>query len=179
MKQLSDVLELEDLKAYNDAYYSYRKLEFENNNDFNYWKHYFFFLWQMLEGVEGAFTVSIDLKKTLLKELNKGEGLYAHIPEFNFLAGYAISIMPSIFGSCEVYEKKSIQLLEKACDLEPGNSIYKMILLGAQWDFGGQEDRFNEVCSKSKQVISKRFSGSGLINKYFRTTLNRYQETLT
>ena len=62
--------------------------------------------------------------------------------------------------------------------LEPNNSIYKMTLLGAQWDFGGQEGSYNEVCVKSKQEILKKYNGKGLINRYFYRTLNRYEEVL-
>ena len=176
--KLKEILELEENQEYNAAYYAYQELLYENDKDFESWKHYFFFLWYMLDVVEGQFTVDINLKNTLVVELKKGQKLYDDIPEFNFIAGYAISIVPYEFGNCTKYEMKAIELLEKASSLESENPIYKMILLGAQWDFGGQENCYNEVCAKTKQIIFQTYNGKGLINKYFHTILNRYEEVL-
>jgi hypothetical protein len=177
--KLEDILELEEKQEYNKAYYIYSPLLNKNSTDFELWKHYFFFLWYMVEVVKGQFTVDIDLHKTLATELKKGQELFKNIPEFNFITGYSISIMPYIFGNCNAYEKKAIELLEKASNLEPNNPIYKMTLLGAQWDFGGQKQSYNEVCLRSKQIIAQKYSGKGLINSYFFTILNRYEAVLT
>ncbi|WP_452600320.1 hypothetical protein [Pontimicrobium sp. MEBiC01747] len=176
--KLEDILELEEKQLYNEAYHSYNILLNEKKQDFKLWKHYYFFLWYMLDVVDGQFTIDINLRRTLVIEFKKGLKLFKNIPEFNFITGYTISIMPYIFGNCNKYEKKGIQLLEKANHLEPNNSIYKMTLLGAQWDFGGQERSYNEVCIKSKQEILKKYKGKGLIDSYFSRTLNRYEEVL-
>lgn len=177
--KLTDILELEDNQDYNKAYYLYSILLTKNDTNFELWKHYFFFLWRMLDDAKDQFTVDIELRKTLMIELKRGFKLYKNSPEFNFITGYIISIMPYIFGNCDIYEKKAIKLLEKASNLKPNNPIYKMIFLGAQWDFGGQEQSYNNVCLKSKQIITHKYSGKGLINNYFSTILNRYEAVLT
>jgi len=176
--ELKDILDLEEKQLYNEAYYCYNMLLNESNQDFKLWKHHFFFLWYMLDVVDGQFTVDIDLRETLVIEFKKGLKQFKNVSEFNFITGYTISIMPYIFGNCNKYERTAIQLLERANLLEPNNSIYKMTLLGAQWDFGGQEGSYNEVCVKSKQEILKKYKGKGLINRYFHRTLNRYEEVL-
>ena len=176
--KLEELLKLEDKQDYNKAYYLYLTLLKKNTINFELWKHYFFFLWYMQDTVKGQFTVSIDISKALAIELQRGEKLFKDNSEFNFITGYTISIMPYLFGNCNVYEKKAIKLLEKASHLEPNNPIYKMILLGAQWDFGGQEKSYNEVCLKSKQIVAQKYNGKGLINNYFSTILNRYEAVL-
>ncbi len=176
--KLEDILELEDNQDYNKAYHFYSTLLTKNDTDFELWKHYFFFLWRMLDAVKGQFTVDVELRKTLIIELKRGLKLFKNYPEFNFITGYTISIMPYIFGNCNTYEKIAIKLLEKASNLKPKNPIYKMIFLGAQWDFGGQEQSYNEVWLKSKPIIARKYNGKGLINRYFSTILNRYEEVL-
>ncbi len=69
---LEQIFELETAKKYNEAYSEYQKLISENKANFETWKYYFFFLWSMLEDVNGLFKKDIDLRTELESELKIG-----------------------------------------------------------------------------------------------------------
>ncbi|GGG60739.1 hypothetical protein GCM10010976_34320 [Bizionia arctica] len=64
-QNLKQIFELETAEKYNEAYSEYQKLISENNAEFETWKHYFFFLWSMIEDVNGLFKKDIDLRSEL------------------------------------------------------------------------------------------------------------------
>ena len=86
-EKLEQTFELESAEKYNEAYSEYRNLISENNADFETWKYYFFFLWSMLEDVNGLFKKDIDLRTELESELKNGLKKYSELAEFNFIAG--------------------------------------------------------------------------------------------
>ena len=48
----------------------------------------------------------------------------SELAEFNFLAGYAVSIFPYEFGDFEDLERQGAEMLLKATEIEPENIIY-------------------------------------------------------
>ena len=171
-EKLNKIFELESEEKYNEAFIDYQKLISENPEDFKTWKFYYFFLWSMLEVSNKQFTKKIDLNKELEKQLNIGLRKFSNLPEFNFIAGYTISIFPYQFGEYEDLEKKSIEMLKLATKSEPENLIYKMAFLGSQTgDLNYKE--YVEISKKAQTSIKSEYQGKGLLNQYFSQVLKR------
>jgi len=172
-ENLKEIFELESVEKYNEAYSLYQKLISENNSDFEIWKYYFFFLWSMLEDVNGLFTKEIDINTELETELKNGLNKYSKLAEFNFIVGYTISIFPYEFGDYEELDKKSREMLKKASELEPNNAIYRMIYLGSQEYNKKRQFNYEKACTESQSRVKTEYNGKGLLNDYFKQVLNR------
>mgnify|MGYP001109148559 CR=1 FL=1 len=172
-KSLKEIFELESTERYNEAYSLYQKNISDNNPDFETWKHYFFFLWSMLEDVNGQFTAGIDLRKELEIELNNGLNRYSEVADFNFIAGYVISIFPYEYGDYEELEIKGKAMLKKASESEPSNPIYRMAYLGSQELNDRGQGSYEKACAESRHILRADFSGKGLLNEYFNQVFNR------
>jgi hypothetical protein len=172
-RNFEQIFELESAAKYNDAYSKYQKLISENNADFETWKYYFFFLWSMLEDVNGVFTEKIDVNSELANELKSGLKKYSELAEFNFVAGYTISIFPYEFGDYNELKKKGREMLKRTCELEPKNPIYKMVYLGSQQLNKFEQAKYEQVCATSQLKVVSEFKGKGLFNEYFGQILNR------
>jgi hypothetical protein len=170
---LKDIFELESNEKYNEAYSLYHKLFSENETDFEMWKYYFFFLWSMIEDVNGQFTKVADLRTELETELKNGLKKYSDLAEFNFIAGYAISIFPYEFGDYEKLEKEGNEMLKKASEMEPNNPIYKMVYLGSKDLNNKEQSLYEKACVESKLILKAKHSGKGLLNEYFNQVFNR------
>ncbi|MFC5624991.1 hypothetical protein [Algoriphagus winogradskyi] len=172
-ENLEQIFELESAEKYNEAYHLYKKQISEINSDFQTWKYYFFFLWSMLEDVNGMFTEEIDLRTELEKELKNGMEKYAELADFNFIAGYAISIFPYEFGDYVDMEMKGNEMIEKAYKAEPANPIYEMVYLGSSIKDNNDQTLYKKACAKSQLLLKKEFTGKGLLNEYFNQVFNR------
>ncbi len=172
-KILYEIFELESAEKYNQAFSEYQKLISENKADFETWKFYFFFLWSMLEDVNGKFTKDIDLRTELETELNSGLKKYSDLAEFNFITGYAVSIFPYEFGDYEELDKKGREMLKKASELEPNNPIYKMVYLGSQEPTEINQTEYQNACEESESKVREIYNGNGLLNEYFKQVLVR------
>jgi hypothetical protein len=172
-QNLKQIFELESAEKYNEAYSGYRKLISENNTDFETWKYYFFFLWSMIEDVNGHFEKDIDLRTELESELKSGLKKYSKLAEFNFIAGYAISIFPYEFGDYENLEIKGKEMLKKAFELEQSNPIYKMVYFGSKSLNEEQQSLYKKACAESKLILKTKHSGKGLLNEYYNQVFNR------
>jgi hypothetical protein len=172
-QNLEQIFELESAEKYNEAYSLYRKLISENNEDFEMWKNYFFFLWSMLEDVNGVFRKDIDLRTELESELKSGLNKYSELAKFNFIAGYAVSIFPYEFGDYEELDTKGKEMLKKAYEMEPNNPIYVMAYLGSQSLNEKGQRLYEKACEESKPILITNYSGKGLVNEYFSQVFNR------
>ena len=172
-QNLEQIFELESAEKYNEAYSEYRNLISENNADFETWKYYFFFLWSMIEDVDGLFKKDIDLRTELESELKIGLKKYSDLAEFNFIAGYAISIFPYEFGDYEELEIKGKEMLKKAFELEQSNPIYEMVYLGSKSLNKKEQSLYKKACVKSKLILKTKHSGKGLLNEYYNQVFNR------
>lgn len=172
-RNLEKIFELESAEKYNEAYSLYQKLIAENNTEFETWKYYFFFLWSMLEDVNGQFTIVTDLQTKLKSELNNGLDNYSDLADFNFIAGYVVSIFPYEFGDYEKWESKGNNMLRKASEMEPSNPIYKMAYLGSQVLNEKDQIFYEKACAESKEILKTKYNGKGLMNEYFNQVFNR------
>jgi hypothetical protein len=172
-QNLEQIFELESAEKYNEAYSLYQKLIAENNTDFKTWKYYFFFLWTMIEDVNGVFRKDVDLRNELESELKNGLNKYSELAEFNFIAGYAVCIFPYEFGDYEELDSKGREMLKKASEMEPTNPIYKMAYLGSQVLNKKEQSLYEKACAESKSVLKTNYSGKGFLNEYFNQVFNR------
>jgi len=170
MKQkLEKIFILESEEKYNEAFSSYKSLLKLNRLNFEIWKHYFFFLWSMIEDV-GNFTIIEDnkLKVELNKELQFGLRNFKNIAEFNFITGYTIHIFPYEFGDYEEFEELGRKLLIKAFELDNQNHLYEMVLLGSiEKPTELQKSKYENLKPKVRKLILKQNKGKGLLNEYY------------
>ncbi|MEJ5092779.1 hypothetical protein GEO21_22315 [Sphingobacterium faecium] len=106
-RTLNEIFILESDQKFDEAFSLYKILLKSEPLNFEYWKHYFFFLWSMLEDGIGIFSVlkNEELHKELQKELQYGLDNFKNIAEFNLIAGYTISIFPYEFGDYDELKK--------------------------------------------------------------------------
>ncbi len=167
IEKLDYIFELESTKKYNEAYDLYQKRILKNNIEFNIWKYYFFFLWSMIEDFNGIFTKEINLQTELESQLKNGLNKFSKLAEFNFIAGYAVCIFPSKFGDSEKMDIKGKEMLKKAYEMKPTNSIYKMTYLGSHVLNEIGQDLYEKAYSESEQTLKTNYNGKGLLNEYF------------
>ncbi|MDM1542990.1 hypothetical protein HX075_07470 [Empedobacter sp. 189-2] len=167
---LENIFKLESEEKYNEAYYQYKSLLKTSPLNFDIWKYYYFFLWSMIEDVNGVFTIfkGEDLRNELKNELDYGLKNFEKIAEFNFLAGYTTSIFPYEYGDYEEMENFGKQLLSKASELESNNVLFKMVFLGSLENPNAeQKNEYNNLKSKVRIEILEKHYGNGLLNEYF------------
>jgi hypothetical protein len=174
IEQLFDIFDLEDSERYEEAFDSYRKIYSRNSSNYEIWKHYYFLLWDLIEDGSSDFQTRINLRQLLSDMLKDGQEKFNELADFNFIAGYTISIFPYEYGDYEDLEKIGIQMLNKATKLEPDNVIYKMCYLGSVSNLDSKADM--EIVDKAAPLVLKTFEGKGLLNKYFRQVLYRKEK---
>ena len=168
---LKEIFILESDQKFDEAFSLYKTLLKSEPLNFEYWKHYFFFLWSMLEDGIGIFSVlkNEELHKELKKELQYGLDNFENIDEFNLIAGYTISIFPYEFGDYDELEEIGKNLLKKATEINPQNLIFKMILLGI-YEKPTHKEKFEYEDLKpkvAKLIIDQHSEKKGLLNEYF------------
>jgi hypothetical protein len=172
MKQpLNEIFILESDQKFDEAFSLYKTLLKSEPLNFEYWKHYFFFLWSMLEHGIGIFSVlkNEELHKELKKELQYGLDNFENIAELNLIAGYTISIFPYEFGDYTELEEVGKTLLKKATEINPQNLIFKMILLGSyEKPTHNEKLEYEDLKPKVAKLILDLYSEKkGLLNEYF------------
>ena len=172
-QNLEQIFELESAEKYNEAYSLYQKLISENNADFETWKYYFFFLWTMIEDVNGLFRKDIDLRTELESELKNGLNKYSELADFNFVAGYAVCIFPYEFGDYEELDIKGKEMLKKASEMAPNNPIYKMAYLGSLPLNDKGQSLYEKACAETQPILKTEYNGKGFLNEYFSQVFNR------
>lgn len=101
----------------------------------------------------------------------EGKNSFSDNPDFNFIAGYTVSLLPYEFGDYVELEKEGQQMLLKAIKLEPNNPIYKMVYLGSIPD--GDRQLYRRAVIEAAPKVLDRFGGDGALNKYFKEILYR------
>jgi hypothetical protein len=130
-----------------------------------------FFLWSALEDTPKSFQDRIGLQKLLQEMFEQGKQKYSTNANFNFIAGYTVSIFPYEFGDYEKLEKEGHQMLLKATKLDPDNLIYKMVYLGSGSNYN--PSLYLQTTIQAAPKVMETFIGQGLLNKYFRQVLLR------
>ncbi len=160
------VLELEELEKFEDAFHAYELLDYQNT--FEHWKPFYFFLWYMnVEDVPLGTTKLIEkynLDEKLKKVTNIGFRQFSANSQFKFVAGYTISLFPYYYGDYEEWENKGNELLKAAYEQEPDNIIFELAFNGSSF---GSNEQYNKTKPKASEAIRVEFSGKGLLNSYF------------
>ena len=168
---LQNILTLEDAEQFDEAFDAYEDLYNRNKNDYEVWKHFYFFLWTAIEDAPSSFHDKINLRHLLQVMFDEGKGTFADNADFNFIAGYTVSIFPYEYGDYDDLEKEGKRMLLKAVQLQPENLIYKLVYLGSISNVDRQQYRQAEIDAAPK--VLETFSGHGTLNKYFRQVLYR------
>ncbi|TKK69730.1 hypothetical protein FC093_06465 [Ilyomonas limi] len=130
-QSLQDIFTLEDNERFDEAFDTYSKLYNQNKNDYKVWKHFYFFLWSVIEDAPSSFHDKVNLRHLLQIMFDEGKKTFAGNADFNFIAGYTVSIFPYEYGDYDDLEKEGKQMLFKAVQLQPDNLIYRMVYLGS------------------------------------------------
>ena len=168
--ELINILDLENKKEFESAFNSYENLYLQNKNDFEIWKHFYFFLWIVIENMSNEFVEKISREKKLKEMFNEGKLIFSEKAEFNFIVGYTMSIFPYEFGDYDEFEKLSFQLITKAKNLEPTNPIYKMVYLN---NVDSEKSNYENARKEATSKVLETYKGTGLLNDYFGQVLYR------
>jgi hypothetical protein len=170
-QSLQDIFRLEDSEKFEEAFEAYNALYTSGRSDYEAWKHFYFFLWTAIEDVPSSFHDKINLRHLLRIMFDEGKKNFADNADFNFIAGYTVSIFPYEYGDYDDLEKEGNEMLLKAAQLQPDNLIYKLVYLGSIANVDRQQYRQAEIDAAPK--VLETFSGTGALNKYFRQVLYR------
>lgn len=172
MKQtIQDIFQLEDSEAFDEAFEAYNEIYSKNKGNYEIWKYFYFFLWTAIEDAPSSFNERINLRNLLQVMLDEGKQMFSEKADFNFIAGYTVSIFPYEYGEYDDLEKEAKQMLVKAIKLEPDNIIYKMVYLGS---ISKPDDHvYMQTVNEAAPTVLGTFSGNGALNNYFREVLYR------
>jgi hypothetical protein len=170
-QSLYNIFKLEDNKQFDEAFDAYNNLYNQNKNDYEVWKHFYFFLWTAIEDAPSSFHDKINLRPLMQIMFDEGKKAFADNADFNFIAGYTVSIFPYEYGDYDDLEKEGNEMLLKATQLQPDNLIYRMVYLGSISNVDRQQYRQVEIDAAPK--VLETFSGTGALNRYFRQVLYR------
>lgn len=173
-QSLEDIFKLEDAEMLDEAFAAYDRLYNQGKNAYDVWKHFYFFLWTAIEDAPSSFHDKINLRHLLQEMFVEGKKTFFKKADFNFIAGYTVSIFPHEYGDYEDLEKEGNAMLLKASQLEPENLIYRLVYLGSIPNVDKQQYRQAEIDAATKVV--ETFSGNGTLNKYFRQVLYRLDQ---
>jgi len=168
-KSLQDIFVLEDNKQFDEVFEAYRNLYNRSKNNYDVWKHFYFFLWTAIEDAPSSFHDKINLRPLLQEMFDEGKKAFSDNADFNFIAGYTVSIFPYEYGDYDDLEKEGNEMLFKATKLQPDNLIYKIVYLGGISNFDHQ--KYRQVKIDATQNVLDTFNGTGTLNKYFRQVL--------
>jgi hypothetical protein len=170
-QSLQDIFRLEESEDFDKAFDAYSAHYNKNKNDYDVWKYFYFFLWTAIEDAPSSFHDKINLRHLLQVMFDEGKKAFADNADFNFIAGYTVSIFPYEYGDYDDLEKEGQGMLLKAAQLQPDNLIYKLIYLGSLSNVDREEYRQAEINAAPK--VLETFNGTGALNKYFRQVLYR------
>lgn len=168
---LQNIFEVEGSEKFDEAFDAHTKLYKINKNDYKVWKHFCFFLWAAIEDASNSFQDKINLRHLLQVMFDEGKKNFAEEADFNFIAGYTVSIFPYEYGDYDDMEKEGNKLLSKAVQLQPDNLIYRMVYLGSISSIEPEQYRRAEIEAAPK--VLETFNGRGALNKYFKQVLYR------
>ncbi|MGY2134280.1 hypothetical protein ACW9KT_18755 [Hymenobacter sp. HD11105] len=169
MYSLLDILQLEDQQPLEHAFYAYQELYGQCPDDYQVWRHFYFFLWVAPEEAPVEILERLGVTARLRVLLTEGESRFATQADFHFLAGYTIAVLPYEFGPFAEWEQKGNEMLLQATLLAPENPIYRLAYLGSFPD----SPAYRQAMLEAAPVVVSAFQGKGLLNHYFRHVLYR------
>ena len=171
LQSLQYIFQLEETEQFDKTFEVYNDLYSKDKSQYEVWKHFYFFLWTAIEDAPSSFQERINLRQLLQTMFDEGKQAFSEKADFNFIAGYTISIFPYEYGDYYDLEKEGQQMLHKAKQIDPENPIYRLAYLGSIPNVNRQEYRRAEIDAAPK--VLETFTGNGAIDKYFREILYR------
>jgi len=168
-ESLQDIFQLEDQNQFDKAFENYSDLYAKDNSNYQIWKHFYFFLWTAIEDAPSSFHDKINLRDLLKNLFIEGKQHFADKADFNFIAGYTVSIFPYEYGDYDNLEKEGMEMLHNATKLEPNNIIYELLYQGSLTTT--DNEKYKRLRIDAAPKILETFSGNGTLNKYFRQVL--------
>lgn len=168
---LQDIFKLEHDEKFDEAFEKYHHLYSKNKADYELWKYFYFFLWTAIEDAPSSFQDKINLRYLLQKMFDEGKQNFSDKADFNFIAGYTVSIFPYEYGDYDDLEKEGKEMLRKAVLLQPDNLIYKMVYFGSISN--ADQEKYKQATVDAAPKVLETFSGLGTLNKYFKQVLYR------
>ena len=175
MKQsFQNVFELEEVEKFDAVFKIYSDLYSKSKSEYEVWKHFYFFLWTAIEDAPNEFNERINLRELMQKMFDEGKRNFSDLADFNFIAGYTVSIFPYEYGEYDDLEIEANQMLKKATELEPENIIYKLVYFGSIVNV--DKEQYRKLVVEAAPKVLEIFSGKGTLNKYFRQVLYRIEK---
>lgn len=171
---LNKIIEFEEEDNLPNAFELCSKLYESYPNDYEIWKQFYFLVWLGIEDMDSEFHDKISIRDLLQNLFDDGKKKFSDIADFNFIAGYTVSIFPYEYGDYDSLENEGIKMLKAASEMEPENLIYRMVYLGSSSIKENSE--YNQVIIKAAPVVKETFKDKGALNKYFRQVLYRVKE---
>ncbi|OWP61655.1 hypothetical protein CDA63_18360 [Hymenobacter amundsenii] len=174
MYSLAEILQLEEQQL-EPAFHAYVDLYGQRPDDYQVWRHFYFFLWDTLDQAPVELLERLEVAARLRALLIEGESRFATRADFHFLAGYTIAILPYEFGPFDEWEQKGKDMLRQATILAPVNPIYQLAYLGSLPGSTASvySPAYQQAVVDAAPVVAATFQGSGLLNRYFRQVLSR------
>lgn len=167
----SNIFELEEAEEFDKVFEIYSDLYSKSKSDYEVWKHFYFFLWIAIEDASNEFNRKVNLRQLMQNMFDEGKRNFSELADFNFIAGYTVSIFPYEYGDYDDLEIEANQMLKKATEIEPENLIYKLAYLGSLQTDGNEE--YKKAKNEAAPKVLEVFNGKGMLNKYFRQVLYR------
>jgi hypothetical protein len=188
--ELEIVKDLEDKKEYKTALDRYETLYSTNPLNFGIWQHYFFLTWYLIacEGEEklSEFNAKNNVFNKVLSLSKVSNPTFDEIADYHFIIGYTHCLFPYIFGDYSEIESIGKRHMKTCLELDDENLIYQKLgfdfsnenddfvfskkpLKIMRWIFSTGIDYFrnDKKSERAKPIILKRFSGKGVLNRYF------------
>ena len=125
---LQDIFTLEDAEKFDEAFDAYNDIYNQNKNDYEVWKHFYFFLWTAIEDAPSSFHDKINLRHLMQVMFDEGKKTFADNADFNFIAGSIFwirtSILKSFFGSHEPLRIRKSLEKGNVLDFEKGTNVH-------------------------------------------------------
>ena len=168
-QSLQEIFKLEDAKQFDKVFKEYNDLYSEDKSVYEVWKHFYFFLWTAIEDAPSSFHKKINLRQLLKEMFIKGKQFFADKADFNFIAGYTVTIFPYEYGDYNSLEKEGREMLFKAKKLEPHNIIYELLYQGSLMTTSNE--KYRQLRIKAGPKIMETFSDNSTLSKYFKQVL--------
>lgn len=170
-RRLENILDLEEQEKFEEAFHEYESLDLK---EFDNWKHYYFFLWYLIVEDYPLGVAELVKERNFLEKINTisdyGFEYYEDLPEFQFIVGYTMGVMAFLFGDDIERENEGKDLLKKAYNENPENLVYEIAYNGS---LAQPPNNYKERCLLAQETVKSQFSGTGLLNRYFGSVLNR------
>lgn len=137
------------------------------------WRYFYFFLWIMVDDAPFDLIERLNLQAVMQRVLAEGGTHFSTLADFNFLAGYTITLLPYEFGPWEVWEARGNAMLQQATIMAPTNPIYRLAYSGSLSQLQPYSLLYQQAAREAAPLIASIFRGSGMLNRYFGQVLDR------